>query len=169
MAPLSRSSSTSSTSTNYLSPVTTSITSKLSLGISIDITKICYGEMTQLYDLLTTQYFQPYYQQYVAACFTPDDIVRFNAIKVGISYFDRRPALDHRAAWHFLNVATNCEMWTAEVLLAAMVGQRVFCENKEISAHAEREIEFLIRLQSRFSGAYEVGVGTCSEGGSSWI
>ena len=60
-------------------------------------------------------------------------------------------------------------MWTAEVLLAAMVGQRVLCGDQEISAHADREIEFLIRLQSRFSGASEVGVSPCSESGSSWI
>lgn len=168
MPPLSRSTSTSSTSTNYLSPLAATISSKLALGIPIDIRQICYADMTRIYDLLKTQYFLPYYQQYPAACFAPGDLVRLNAINVAISHYDRRPAFDHRAAWPFLNVATKCERWSAEVILGAMLGNRVFCGDEEISAHAEREIEFLIRLQMRLSNGGSPGSYPCSASSSEY-
>ena len=153
-----------------MSPVVSSIASKLSLGACIDISKICYADMTHIYDILKTQYFLPYYQHYPAACFAPGDLVRLNAINVAVSHYDRRPAFDHRAGWPFLSVATKCEKWSAEVILATMLGQRVFCGDQEISAHAEREIQFLIRLQLRLSNA-QGGEDQCSDTSSeySWL
>jgi hypothetical protein len=107
--------------------------------------------MTTIYELLKTQYFLPYYSQYPAACFAPGDLVRLNAINVALSHYDRRPAFDYRAAWPFLNVATQCEIWSVEMILAAMAGIRVFGGDEQTSRHAEKEIEFLIRLQLRLS------------------
>lgn len=168
MPPLSRSTSTSSQSTSYLSPAVTSISSKLALRTPIDITKICYADMTSIYELLKAQYFLPYYQQYPAACFAPGDLVRLNAINVALSHYDRRPAFDHHAGWPFLSVATKCERWSVEVVLAVMAGNRVFCGDEEISVHAEREIEFLIRLQLRLSNPEGVDLSSDSGSEYSW-
>ena len=151
MPPLCRSTSTSSQSTAYLSPIVSSIASKLSLFTPIDMKRISFSAMTTMYELLKTQYFLPYYSHYPSACFAPGDLVRLNAINVALSHYDRRPAFDHRAAWPFLKVATKCEVWSVEVILAAMAGIRVYCGDEETSMHAENEIEFLIRLQLRLS------------------
>src|SRR5436305_9114943 len=127
MPPLCRSTSTSSQSTAYLSPIVSSIASKLSLFTPIDIKRISFSAMTTMYELLKTQYFLPYYSHYPSACFGPGDLVRLNAINVALSHYDRRPAFDHRAGWPFLKVATKCEIWSVEVIMAAMVGLKVFC------------------------------------------
>jgi len=167
MLPLCRSTSTSSQSTTYPSTIVASIASKLSLFTPIDIRQTSFSDMTTMYELLKTQYFLPYYSQYPSACFAPGDLVRFNAINVALSHYDRRPAFDHRAPWPFLKVATKCEVWSVEVILAAMVGIRVLCGDEETSMHAEKEIEFLIRLQLRLSsmqgGSSDPGSDTSSE------
>ena len=137
----------------YLSPSPgpTPYTSAPITNCQIDPSVMTFSEMTNLVDYFRTTRFLPIVQQ-AQACYpslSAQECKTLNDIAVGISQYNRSPALDGRGGWAFGAVATDHHIWVAELLLAFGMGTRMYCGLPYISNNVMRAYGFLYELETR--------------------